>query len=170
MQNPQCLLCLVFKFFPSGSCPQQLDREDHREERSNDQENHGGHGQQDHGQLHQRHLLLQPRACDHHQGSDSRHFKSRGRGNRKPSSVFILVKTFSSSSCWLKGFFKITGRLRNRPAGPEITKLAQTMINLSTAGHGAPVCDVPWPPPRRHDGHGRYQWTSQSPPTPSPSG
>ena len=95
-------------FSPPGSRPQQLDRADHRKERSNDQEDHGGHGQQDHGQLHQRHLLLQPRACDHHQGSNPRHFKSRSRGNQKPSSVFILVKTFLRFHV----DFKVSSKLR----------------------------------------------------------
>ena len=65
----------------SGSCTQQPDRANNWQEWGNDQEDHGGHRHQDHRQLHQRHLLLQPRACDHHQGSNTRYFQSWSRGD-----------------------------------------------------------------------------------------
>ena len=77
-----------------GSCTQQPDRPNNWEKRGDDQEDHGGHGHQDHGQLHQRHLLLQPWTCDHHQGSNTRHFQSWSRGdfrNKSEKIVHLLI-------------------------------------------------------------------------------
>ena len=86
----------------SGSCTQQPDRANNWQEWGNDQEDHGGHRHQDHRQLHQRHLLLQPRACDHHQGSNTRYFQSWSRGDltknlmKSEKIVYILIFKVSS--------------------------------------------------------------------------
>ena len=58
--------------------------------------------------------------------------------------------------------FKVSSKLRaayetDLQVHKSLNCPEQWLLNASTAGHGAPVCDVPWPPPRRHDGHGRYQ-------------
>ena len=148
----------------SGSCTQQPDRPNNWEKRGDDQEDHGGHGHQDHGQLHQRHLLLQPWTCDHHQGSNTRHFQSWSRGdfrNKSEKIVHLLIlrslQSYGLLTRLIYRFFTIGITVSNVINDHTIIRWKYGGKYHYHSGNGPPVCDVSWPSSGCHDGNGQFQ-------------